>query len=412
MIRRKFLTKLGIGTVGSGLLQFINPYRASGKKRILAGCSEFPDSLTVSTASEDQCDPWIELDMNNLAWNIRETRKRVGDRPILAVVKCNAYGHGLVEMSQGMVHNGISRFAVVKVWEAVSLREKNIGSMILNLGPFSRIEAIDIVKHNISQSVYTDAVDILAEEARKQRKQVKVHIKIDSALGRIGIPMKEAGTFIEKVSAMPEIKIEGVMTVMTGKKRIPEQISDFNQICDAAENKGISLGYRHSASSKDVAENPETFMDMVRPGSCLYGLTPLPNMNVKPVLSFKTRVMLIKKAPAGTEIGWSNEYYMEKDTLFALLPVGYYDGFSPNISGKADVLIRGHRYPVSAFISADHTMIDITGSNDISIGEEVVIIGKQGREEITNEEMTKHSKRSVYRTPTYLNPHMPRLKIL
>ena len=412
MKRRNFLTKLGIGTIGSGLLQFINPHCVSGNKHVLTGCSEFPDNLTFSTASEDQCDPWIELDMSNLAWNIQETRKRVGNRPILAVVKCNAYGHGLVEMSQGMAHNGISHFGVVKVWEGVSLSGKNIGSMILNLGPFSRIEAIDIVKHNISQSVYTDAVEMLAEEARKQQKQVKVHIKIDTALGRIGIPMKEANAFIEKVHVMPEIKIEGVMTVMTGKKRIPAQIRDFNQICDAAEKKGISLGYRHSASSKDVAENPETFMDMVRPGSCLYGLTQLPNMNVKPVLSFKTRVILIKKAPAGIEIGWSNEYHMEKDTLFALLPVGYYDGFSPNISGKADVLIRGRRYPVSAFISADHTMIDITGSNDVSIGDEVVIIGKQGREEITNDEMTNHSKRSVYRTPTYLNPHMPRLKIL
>ncbi len=160
---------------------------------------------------EDQCDPWIELDMNNLAWNIQETRKRVGDRPILAVVKCNAYGHGLIEMSQGMAHNGISHFGVVKVWQAVSLREKKIGNMVLNLGPFSRMEAVDIVKHDISQSVYTDAVDILVEEARKQQKQVKVHIKIDTALGRIGIPMNEAGVFIEKVGAMPEIEIEGIM---------------------------------------------------------------------------------------------------------------------------------------------------------------------------------------------------------
>jgi alanine racemase len=152
-------------------------------------------------------------------------------------------------------------------------------------------------------------------------------------------------------------------------------------------------------------------MDMVRPGNCLCGLEPLPNMNVKPVLSFKTRVIQVKKAPAGTDMGWNNEYPIEKDTLFALLPVGYYDGFSPNVSGKADVLIKGHRYPVSAFISADHTFADITGSSDISIGDEVVIIGKQGREEITNKEFSEISRRSVYRSPTYLNPHMPRLPI-
>ena len=363
MKRRSFFGMLGIGTAGATLSQFINPRCAYGQQPTLTGCSEFPDNLSVLPNPEDQCDPWIELDMNNLTWNIQETRKRVGDRPILAVVKCNAYGHGLVEMSRGMAHNGISHFGVVKVWEAVSLREKKIGDLVLNLGPFSRMEASEIVKHDISQSVYTDAVDILAEEARKQQKQVKVHIKIDTALGRIGIPMAEAGAFIEKVGAMPEIQIEGVMTVMTGKKRIPSQIRDFKDICDAAEKKGISLGYRHSASSKDVAENPETYMDMVRPGNCLCGLEQLPNMNVKPVLSFKTRVILVKKAPAGTDIGWNNEYPIEKDTLFAYLPIGYYDGFSPNVSGKADVLIRGRRYPVSAFISADHTFIDITGSD-------------------------------------------------
>jgi alanine racemase len=411
MRRRSLFGMLGMGAAGAALSRIIHPRSASGDQATVAGCSEFPEMLTVSSSPEDHCDPWIELDMSNLAWNIRETRKRIGKRPILAVVKCNAYGHGLVEMSQGMAGNGISHFAVVKVWEAVSLREKNIGNMVLNLGPFSRMEAVEIVKHDISQSVYTDAVEVLAEAARKQQKRVKVHIKIDTALGRIGIPMTEAGLFIEKVAALPEIQIEGVMTVMTGKKKIPSQIRDFMNICDAAENKGISLGYRHSASSKDVAENPETYMDMVRPGSCLCGLEPLPNMKVRPVLSFKTRVILVKSAPAGSEIGWNNEYPMEKDTLFALLPVGYYDGFSPNVSGKADVLIKGNRYPVSAFISADHTFIDITGSNNIAAGDEVVIIGKQGREEITNSEISKQSQRSVYRTPTYLNPHMPRLKV-
>ncbi len=409
MQRRRFLSKLGLGTAGAALIKFINPYNVFSKQRKITGCSEFPNNLTVSSVPEDQCDPWIELNMENLVWNIKETRKRVGNTPILAIVKCNAYGHGLVEMSKGMADNGISSFGVVKVWEAVSLREKNIGRMILNLGPFSKTEALDIVKYDISQSVYTDAVEYLAEEARKQQKKVKVHIKIDTALGRAGIPMNEASAFIEKVGAMPEVKIEGVLTVMTGTERIPAQIRDFNQICDAAEKKGISLGYRHSSSTKDVAENPETKMDMVRPGNCLYGLEELPNMNVKPVLSLKTRVILVKDIPAGSDIGWRNGYHMEKDTRFALLPIGYYDGLSPDISGIADVLIRGCRYPVSAFISADHTMIDITGSDDISIGDEVVIIGKQGNEEITIVEMTEHSKRSVYRTPTYLNPHLPKL---
>lgn len=401
--RRDFLGYAGTSVIGGAAL-------VGGIES--AHAVDYPVGVTHSCFPDDHFDPWIELDMHNLSWNVKEIRKRVGDTPIMAIVKCNAYGHGVVEISQGLQRNGVTHFAVVKVWEAVLLRENKIKSMILNLGAFSHIEAHDLVKHDICQSVFTDTVDILAQEARKQGKQAKVHIKVDIGLGRVGIPQNEALTYILKVGTMPEIKIEGVLTVFTGQKRIPSQVRDFTALCDEAEKRGVSVGLRHGASTKDVASSPpSTYLDMVRPGSCLMGLTPLPNMNVKPVLSLKSRVLLTKWMPAGTKFGWHHIYHVEKDTLFACIPVGVFDGYPPNKSGKTEALIKGRRYRLKGFVSSNHTTIDITGANDIKIGDEVVLIGKQGNEEITNGELTEHSGQSIYRTPTYLNPHIPRLLI-
>ena len=374
-------------------------------------CSrDFPTAFIASPLSAEHFAVWIELDMENLAWNVKETRKRIGQRPILAVVKCNAYGHGLLEIGKGLEKNDIRHFAVVKVREALSLRKNNINGMILNLGSFSSREAADLVKHDISQSIFSETVNILAEEARKQNKRARVHIKIDTGLGRVGVPLEEAADFIQKVAAMPEIKIEGVFTVLTGIEKIPGQIKHFTAICDAAENKGISLGFRHAAASGDVAEAPaNAYLDMVRPGNCLYGLTALANMNLKPVLSLKSRVALIKRVPAGTKFGRHHCCKVEKDTLLAYIPVGSADGYPPHPSGKGGGLIKGRRFPLKGFVSSYYIGVDITGADDIETGDEVVLIGKQGDREITIAELAAHTNQSVYQTPVYLNPNIPRL---
>lgn len=374
--------------------------------------TDYPKTVSVSNRPEDQFEPWVELNMKHLAWNLKETRRRVENRPIMAVVKCNAYGHGMLPITRELQNNGVHHFAVAKVWAGVQLRENNIKGMILNLGAFSKKEAEYLVKHEISQSVFSPTIEWLAAEAKRQNKQAKVHIKIDTGLGRVGIPADDALAYIEKVAAMPDIKIEGVLTVCIQEHVVdPLQIEKFLKICAAAKRKGITLGLRHAAASGQVADFPYTYLDMVRPGNCLLGLEPLPNMNLKPVYSLKSRVLLTKRFAAGSVIGWGSDYPINKDTTFAYAPIGYYDGFPPDVSGKAVVLIRGHRYPISAFISADHTFIDITGADDIQIGDEIVFVGKQGNQEITNVELGEISGRGVYGLPERLNPHLPRLPI-
>lgn len=403
------------GRGGYGQAEHLNPHLPRLIKfpgnRYRTSCSgDFPTISPASPFPADHFTLWIELDMENLAWNVKETRKRIGQPPILAVVKCNAYGHGLLAISKGLEQNGIRHFAVVKAREALSLRKNNINGMILNLGSFSSQEAVDLVKHDISQSVFSETVKILADEARKQKKQARVHIKIDTGLGRVGVPLEEAPGFIKKAAAIPEIKIEGVFTVLTGIEKIPGQLKHFTDICDAAENRGISLGFRHAAASGDVAEAPaHAYLDMVRPGNCLYGLTALANMDLKPVLSLKSRVVLIKRMPAGAIFGRRHCCKVEKDTLLAYVPVGTGDGYPPHPPGKGGVLIKGRRFPLKGFVSSYYTTVDITGWEDIEIGDEVVLIGKQGDREITNAELAAHANQSVYQTPVYLDPNIPRL---
>lgn len=361
---------------------------------------------------EDQFDTWVELNIDNLKHNITEVRKKIGGRPIMAVVKCNAYGHGIVEIAQSMALEGIEHFAVVKMDEGELLRHNQVRGMILNLGPFSARDARTAITHNISQSVFSDAVDILNEEARKLDRVAKVHIKIDTGLGRVGVPYKIADAFVEKVAALSHIEVEGVLTAMTEDADFnPIQIKRLNAVYDNAKAKGINLGIRHAASSAEVDHDPGSHLDMVRPGSALVGLEPMPNMDIKPVLGVKTRVIYVKDMEPGESIGYHQAFKIEKPMRIATLPLGYSDGFSLNSVNNANVIIRGKKYPMIALITANHTSIDVTGSNDIEIGDMVTIIGKDGNKEITNTEYSNQTGGHAYHTANCLKPYLTRLKI-
>lgn len=361
---------------------------------------------------EDQFDTWVELNIDNLNHNISEVRKKIDGRPIMAVIKCNAYGHGLIEIAKSMELKGISHFAVVKMDEAEHLRHNGIEGMVLNLGPFSARDARTAITHNISQSVFSDAVDILNEEAVKLNRIAKVHIKIDTGLGRVGVPYKIADAFVEKVAALSHIEIEGVLTAMTEDADFnPIQIKRLNSIYDTAKAKGIDLGVRHAASSAEVDHDPGSHLDMVRPGSALVGLEPMPNMDIRPVLSVKTRIIYVKDMEPGDSIGYHQAYKIEKPMRFATLPLGYSDGFALSSVNNANVLIKGKKYPMIALITANHISIDVTGSDDIEIGDIVTIIGKDGDEEITNTEYSNQTGGHAYHTANCLKPYLTRLKV-
>ncbi len=365
----------------------------------------------------DQIDPWIELDMDALASNVSEVRKRIGEIPIMAVVKCNAYGHGDVEIATALQRDSnVRRFMVVKTREAISLRQNGIDGMILNAGPFSRRELPALIGHDISQSVYSDAVEVLSEEAERLGKPVKVHICVDTGMGRVGVPHSEALAFIEKVAGLPSIEIEGTFTAMTEDDDFnPIQIERIEGICAAAASRGITTGVRHAASTAEVDRYPYAWLDMVRPGNCLVGLEPerQTHMAIRPVMSFKTRVVYVKTLQAGEALSYHRAYKIHKETRIATLPCGYTDGYPPVVTNLADVLIRGRRHPVIAPITANHMMVDVTSSPEVAIGDEVVLWGSQGDERITKVELEKLAPRATnaYRMAARTRTYLPRVPI-
>jgi len=396
-------------------------FRTAGAASVAAVCVGASGSCAAEPALpveefdiEDQIDPWVELNLDNLASNVREVRRMVGTRPIMAVVKCNAYGHGAVEIATALQNqNEVNHFAVVKVREALLLRDAGIRGKILNMGPFNRREASELVQRNISQSVFSDAVEVLAEEAHALGKRAKVHICIDTGMGRVGVPHQAALSFIERVAAMPDIHVEGVFTAMTEDDDFnPVQIERIESICEAAREYGIDVGIRHAASSAEVDRYPYAHLDMVRPGNCLLGLEPERqlNMDIKPTMSFKTRVVYVKQMIAGESISYHQAYKITRDTLIATLPCGYSDGYPAVVANKADVLIRGQRHRLVGPITANHMMVDVTGHDDVAIGDEVVLWGSQGEESITTVELENLAPEgtNTYRMATRTRAYLPR----
>jgi alanine racemase len=393
--RRGFLTLAGTAPLALAL-----------PKHVLRG------AITKPATSVGRFDPWIEINLDNLAWNLSQVRRRVNNRPVMVVIKANAYGHGLVGVARFLETQNVRHFAVGKVQEAVSLRENGITSTILNFGPFSQEEAVEVVRLEVSQSVYTDAVDMLAEAARRLNKRAKVHIKVDTGLGRVGVPYHKATPFIERVGSMSETLIEGIFTTFTEDPEFDRvQLDRFLQVCDASAQKGISLGLRHAASSAAVATFPESFLDMVRPGDAIYGLEPLPNLDPRPVMSLKTRVIYVKTLRPGDSVSYHRRFTAERETLVATLPLGYSDGYPPQAVDQAEVLIQGRRWPLIAAVTANHSTVDVTGAERVQIGDEVVLFGTQGGEELTISEVADWADSSVYKVAIGMNPTLPRVNI-
>jgi alanine racemase len=363
-------------------------------------------------SSGEAYDPWIEINADNLAWNLSEIRRRVKGRPVMAVIKANAYGHGLVGVAAFLEKQNVRHFAVGNVREARTLRENGIGGTVLNFGPFSREEARHVVRLGISQSVYTNDIDALVEAARSLQVRAKVHIKVDTGLGRVGVPYYQALPFIERVASMPELSIEGIFTTLTEEPEFDRvQLERFDEICDAAKEEGISVGTRHAASSLPISTFPDSFLDMVRPGNAIYGLEQLPNMDLKPVMSLKTRVIYVKQLRPGDSVSYHRTFTAESKTLVATLPIGYSDGYPPQGVERAEVLIRGRRWPLIARVTANHCTVDVTGAERLEIGDEVVLFGSQGGEDLSIAELAGWAGSSVYKVAIGTNPYLPRVHL-
>jgi len=368
----------------------------------------------LQTTKSSRFDPWLELNLDHLGWNLDKLRKKA-KVPIMAVIKANGYGHGLLPIAQYLEKKAVDYLMVGKIEEALILRESGIKSPLLNFGPFSAENAEAIVIHNISQSVFTSEINHLNSAAFKLNKKAKIHLHIDTGLGRSGIPYYQAPPFIEMVASLPGIKIEGISTTLTEDSNFDRlQLKRFLSLCHKIEKKGIPLGLKHAASSSGLLNMPSSCLDMVRPGITLYGYYPSEetqkedSLSLRQVLQLKARIYSVKDLRPGDSVSYHRAYTAQKKEKIALLPLGYSDGYPSNVIGRASILVRGQRFPLIGNVTANHTEILLDSAFDISPGEEVVFIGSHGKDKITAAELASWAGTSTYKILLGLNPFLPK----
>jgi len=359
-------------------------------------------------------DPRIDVDLENVLWNYGQIKKRI-KVPVMAVVKANAYGHGLVEVSRALEAAGVAWLMVGKLQEAVALRSAGVKCPILNFGPFEERDCCEIISRDISQSVYTEDVRFLDAAAAHLNKKASIHVDVDTGMGRTGVLSKQALPFIESLSKLSRVKIDGVCTTLTEDLDFDgEQLREFLNVCTAAEEKGISLGLRHAASSDGLFHPPEFHLDMVRPGIMLYGYYPNAQTQkedrwmLKPALKLSARVLFIKELNPGESLSYLRAFKAAYYMRVATVGIGYSDGYAPELGGKAFVSIKNEKYPVLAAVTSNHIMVDLKNNPGVQIGDEVTLIDSKKDSGLTADVVADWGGISDYKLLIGLNALLPR----
>lgn len=366
---------------------------------------------------------WAEINLDNIAHNVKEIRKLVGKRTeIMAVVKADAYGHGVLETVSTIVENGASRLAVSMLDEAIQLRKIGIDIPILVLSHTNPKRADELIKYQITQTVYShDMAKVLSDEALRQGVKARVHIKIDTGMTRVGFPPGySAVKDVVEIQKLPGIIVEGIFShFATADEKdsnyTMHQMELFESIISELNRIGILIPIRHISNSAAVLQYPEFSMELVRPGIILYGIYPSEDVSkevadLKPAMTLKTNIAMVKWVETGTTVSYGRKYTTGRRSLVATIPVGYADGYSRLLSGKSRVLVNGQFAPVVGSICMDQCMIDITDiDGDVNIGDEVVLLGKQGNNEITAQELAGYMGTIPYEVVCIIGKRVPRV---
>lgn len=356
---------------------------------------------------------WTEVNLDAIAQNVKNIKKLIGEKKeLMAVVKGNAYGHDILEVSPVVLENGATRLAVARLEEGIILRKAGITVPILVLGLTLKQQAEFLVSYDITPAVCEfEMIEKLSESAVQMNKMTKIHLKVDTGMGRIGIFPYDVLRFIKRIKALKNVEIEGIFThfsVADEKDKVytEEQFRKFIEILTILEKEGIKIPIKHVGNSATLLDLPHMWLDMVRPGIAIYGLYPSKEVkktiNLIPAQQFKTKIIFIKELPRGESISYGRTYITKRRRRVASLPVGYADGYNRFLSNQGEVLVRGQRVPIIGRVCMDQCMIDVTNLTQVEIGDEVVLWGRQGEEMITVEEIAQK-----IRTINYEIVHMP-----
>lgn len=333
---------------------------------------------------------WAEINLDNLAFNIKQIISKSKSKEIIGVVKADAYGHGAIDVAPVLIDNGATRLAVAVLSEGIELRNNGIQCPIMILGITPETLTDDLIKYSIEPVVSSyEYAYALSRVAQSKEKIIKVHIAIDTGMGRIGfLPTEESIQEVCRISKLPNIEIEGLFSHFctadeVNKEYSYKQFEKYNWFYSKLVESHVKIKMRDIANSAAIMELPETHYDATRPGIILYGYYPSDEvdrdlLNIKTVLTWKANIVHIKTLEKDQYIGYGRKFKTERKSVIATLPVGYADGYTRMMSGKAKVIINGKFAPVVGNICMDQCMIDVTDIGDVNVGDEVILMGNDG----------------------------------
>ena len=361
------------------------------------------------------------IDHAALRWNLQQIRAKVGAQvKILSMVKADAYGHGAVPAAKTLRAAGADAFGVATLDEGIELRRAGIGVPIIVVGGVYADQVDEFFAHSLMPVLYdVDGLKDLDAAVANRRATLDVHVKVDTGMGRLGLRAGEIDSWLPPLKALKALKIDGVFSHFSTAESVDgdytkKQLEIFTGVVARLRAAGLSPLF-HFANSAATITQPAAYFDMVRPGIMLYGAYPSPAMaqqiTLKPVLSWQTKIIQLKKVPAGTSISYGQTFVTQRESLIATLPVGYADGYQRLLSNRSEALVRGQRAPVAGRVCMDLTMLDVTDIRNVQRGDEVVLLGRQDGAEISADEMAAWANTISYEIFTSIGARVPRIHI-
>jgi len=364
---------------------------------------------------------WVEVDLDRFGANLREIRARVAPgRDIFLVVKADAYGHGAVEMAAAAAAEGVSILGVATLHEGIQLRQAGTTLPIVVLSPLLAGEIREAVAHGLDPTVCDLAfAQALSDAAKAADRPQRIHVEIDTGMGRIGVREDEAEAFLAAVTALPNLRLASVFTHLPDADGedlsfSQDQVARFRALLQRLEARGIRAPRVHAANSAGTVNLPEAWFDWVRVGLLAYGHRPPHSRTpiaLLPVMSFKSRLVQVRDLPAGVPISYARTYVTPRPTRTGVVAVGYGHGYSWLLSNRGHMLVRGRRVPILGRVTMDLTMLDVTEVPDASVGDEVVLFGEQGDASLTLEEVASGSETIPYEIMCTIGKRVTRIYV-
>ena len=374
-----------------------------------------------------------EIDLKAIAHNIKELRRITHPNArLMGVVKANGYGHGAIEVARCALQNGAEVLGVARIEEAMRIREAGIEVPILIFGYTLPELTADLLEYDLTQTVYTYAsAQELSQTATALKKKIKIHLKVDTGMGRLGLlsqNFQHENSVVINADAIEEslaiaglngLELEGIFTHFAtadsaDKAYAEDQLDLFMNFLNRLRKAGLEPPVRHAANSAALIDMPQSHLDMVRPGIASYGLYPSDEVNkkhipLKPAMALKARIIHLKKVPAGFKVSYGSTHQTPKATTIATIPIGYADGLNRLLSSRGQMLVHGQRAPIVGRVCMDLTMLDVGHIDTVQVGDEVVIFGQQGSDSITVDEIASSLKTINYEIVSTITARVPRI---